>query len=276
MASENSDKKSELKALTKGIVDTALKNSQSESDAKNEPISNLNGEDLKLFSFKNTEALLIIAFISHILFFLLNRIGNQDYANYINPYSISNTWTFYWVWLVLALILSSKRIIKLNVNFGILITSGFVIVCLSMLLGSLLLFVIPKLPLNYVGIRISEGVDYTHRSEEIEKIGYKYLLDVGEIETKQYFDSKINSRSKRDKFYKYLDTESFHFWQTGVAKGYRYKTHNNLTERLELWFTVGPVLLMDILLSSFKTFLVLFILNTLWYRKNRTHYLFQS
>ena len=77
-------------------------------------------------------------------------------------------------------------------------------------------------------------MDYNYSSEEIKKLEYEYLLDVGEIETKEYFDSKVNSKRKRDKFYKYLDTKSFHFWQTGVAKGYRYKTPNNLTERFNL------------------------------------------
>jgi len=119
-------------------------------------------------------------------------------------------------------------------------------------------------PARYIGITHRESnetaIIWSSDSEE-----HASSLEKGFLYKKGSKDYKIDM-SEYKKREGLINTESFIFWQTGVAHGYNpmglasYKAPRSFFDHIELFFTIGPVMLVECLMKGVYYNLIIFLL----------------
>lgn len=207
-----------------------------------------------------------------IFFFLFGSCSsNKDMSDSI-------PWTFHTLWEIAALVLifyiAKKIKISLQVYFYSLLLGSF-------LIGLIWIFIPGIMYANYYGIksRISEETHTEGRYDE--QIEYDYPLSLGFLYAKH--DPEFTRDFKEyESFNEYVDTEGFLFWQTGLASGYypynipEYNGANTLFDKIELIFTIGPVVLVECTIKGLLTnFPILIIVQVLIILIKKKHILIE-
>lgn len=172
--------------------------------------------------------------------------------------------TLHWVWEILALLLIYIALNKLKVHIGLFALVLF----FGLVISSAVLYFIPDslklIKANYYGIVIRETPEAS--------LTPSLLFKSNDPELK----SELKESSRENA---YVSTKGFLFWQTGLSYGFlpdkikEYNGGETFTNHIELFFTVGPMVLVDCLITGIYTnFLILLLFQTIYFLFKKEHF----
>ena len=172
-------------------------------------------------------------------------------------------WTFHWIWEILGLFGILFIAKKLGVNFSVFFASLFVGM---IVIGVARIFIPDSFKFeNYCGVETRYTYD-THEEGRYDEIsvndfplvpGFLFRAD----DTELFHEIKESSVDNE-----YVGTRYFIFWQTGLAYGFspdrlsEYNGGDTTLDLIELFFTVGPMVLVECFITgicyNFPTFIL--------------------
>jgi hypothetical protein len=179
-------------------------------------------------------------------------------------------WTFEWVWEIAFFILCFLIIKRLQVNYGAVIGFFFVGIFVSSLVWDFYPKSYKVVTPNYYGIEARRTHDTHEEGEYGEQTVYDHELNAGFL-YKANDPEIMNSLNEAALDNEYAGTRGFMFWQTGLAYGFipdlldEYNGGTTFLNHLELYVTVGPMVLLECLLTGLYTnFITLILLQLIW------------
>ena len=126
---------------------------------------------------------------------------------------------------------------------------------------------------NYIGLSGLDVEDYEDsngidQSSTVQTKGYIYVAKDSRVEREI---SKLESVHKDG-----ISVEKFIFWQTALASGYNpkyipnYNCCNLSSDKLELYFTVGPLLMVEFFIAAIKDALLILIVFIAFRFRNKS------
>ncbi len=216
---------------------------------------------------------LIISIFSSIIFQLLIFLTNtNNYSNIsFNPY------TFYWVWILSAIMGVFYIIFKINVRLINFILISFFYGPILIILFS---FIIPdnlRIEGNYYGIQSRYNLDMHEEGYYDEIASYDNPIEVGYLYKKDD-PELLKEYGSKTELNESVSFRGFIFWQSGMANGFdpifikEYNVGNTLLDKIELYFTIGPISLLEcILQGSMNYFPFFFAVTVIWYLFTKRH-----
>jgi hypothetical protein len=201
------------------------------------------------------------------LFLMLKLVFSSDT-------NIQVPWTFSWVWIITAIIciyFFVARHVKEILKFIIITYFGY-------LISFTIWFCVPEqaknILANFSGIecRLSNetiNIDDSNQEYYIHQTVRGNLFNINNVEL---FED-LKEKSER---YSSIEQRKFIFWQTGLATGFKpkgivtYDEPKTFIQFIGLFFTVGPIVLVEcILLGFYNHFFILVLIHLFWnlYRK---------
>ena len=221
----------------------------------------------EVVSLKLILGLFVIVYIFNIIYFLYDSIANDA-----DLYG-SEPWTFYWLWILIALLILIGYLLKIKVNFmNIIISSPIIIIFIF--IGGILNKIVPDLD-RFYAIDTIAGDDRYIYSDEIESLEYKYFWE-GDIVSKEKLERTLNSRKEIKEFGEYFYWHPYIFWQTGVSMGYSYDTPYSFMGKIKYFMIVGPMTLLELFIKSLLPWCLTLLLSISWYRRHKKHFIFQE
>lgn len=179
-------------------------------------------------------------------------------------------WTFEWVWEIGFFVICFFILRRLQVYYGAAIVFLFV----GLIFSSIAWSFYPKsykfVEPNYYGVESRLNYDTHEEGRYDEQTVYDHKLSSGFLykSNDPEIMSELNEEARNNE---YAGTRGFMFWQTGLAYSFnpiRLKEYNGgktFLNHLELYLTVGPIVLLECFLTGLYTnFISLIILQLIW------------
>jgi len=182
-----------------------------------------------------------------------------------------------WIWYTLIFILFFLYLLYKKINYK----DFFFVLVLLGICSSLIWMFIPKrfdIPSNYAGIQtrltLNEYQTSGGNSRTDATFEYESSLDLGYVFEKSdpSFIKTVKGKAKWNEFVHY---DSFIFWHTAMAYGYnperleKYYGSDSIIGKLKLFFTVGPISILECFIKGIYYEFIFFILaHLIWYRHN--------
>lgn len=199
------------------------------------------------------------------------------YGTFSDKLTTDFPWTFHWMWEIFVLIGFSFIIKRFQISIGKFAGITF----FGLIVISVVWLFIPEsikvIKVNYYGVE-SRLTNETHEEGRYDeqvvndfplRLGFLYKADDPEL--LQEFVEKSN-------YNEYVATKGFLFWQTGLAYGfvpYRINEFNGghtFLDHIELFFTVGPMVLVECLINSlYQYFFILLLIQVVWLLIKKEH-----
>ena len=222
----------------------------------------LNKQDKWLRSLFVT--LLGAAAIEIFLIFYENLSGNKDVSKFV-------PWTFHTLWEIAALAGIAYAVKKCDIK----LETYFVSLMFGALLVGIIWIFIPDnlkiLEANYYGVESRISMETHEEGRYDERVEYNFPLTPGFLYKKG--DPELKRVFYKAKSYnEYVGTKGFLFWQTGLAYGFNpsgidgYNGSNGFLNRIELFFTVGPMVVAESFIKGMATnFIILMLAQIIWF-----------
>lgn len=213
---------------------------------------------------------LSVSILKELFVFVYSNSGRGDNSLDLVPN------TFYWVWLMIPVILMFLLFKKYKIKFDVFLISFFSLITVVVIIW----WFIPsslKLEPNYYGVESRVSLDSHESGRYDEKIEFDYSLKTGFLYNK-YDQELIKELEDARTYNDYVGTVEFLFWQSGLACGFipfgirEYNGGIGFYKRVELYFTIGPVVLLEILIKAlYYNFMIVFLIQFLWFVSKKEH-----
>ena len=203
---------------------------------------------------------------------LLDRFSGDEHTGRI-------PWTFHTLWEISFVVIAAfaaERLGKKSDGFwAAVLLGGFISFFLSLIIPDSLI-----LRPQYYGIKSRISME-TQPSGRYDVERYVTPLDKDFIYHKD--DPELNQRlAELSEYCEYKGRRGFLFWQTGLADGYDpslldgYNGGKGFLSRVELFFTVGPLLIVEASLEGLtRLFPILMLIVGVWYLAKKENIWFE-
>jgi hypothetical protein len=217
---------------------------------------------IKKLRLKKIFEVFLLSFLAslcmELLIFLFQFLELQDTMN-------SLPWTFYWVWIFVAFLFINLIIRRFQIKFenfiSITIFGSFIVWALSITFPN---YVTVK-NYNFYGVEFRKNLNYSigdlYNETKIfdEPLQKSFLFSVNDLAMMEEYNEKKSENES-------VKLIGFMFWQAGLAYGFMPQNINefngadNNDKRIELYFTVGPMVIAECLLVGVRKNLIIFFL----------------
>lgn len=190
--------------------------------------------------------------------------GNKDVSEFV-------PWTFHTLWEIAALAGIAYAVKKCNIPLETYFPG---LVFGALLVGIIWIFVpdnLKVLEANYYGVQSRMSMETHEEGIYYERVEYDFPLSTGLLFRKDDPELKRKFYEARN-YNEYIGTKGFLFWQTGLAYGFNpigideYNGGHGFLNRIELFFTVGPMVILESFIRGLATnFLLLMLAQIFWF-----------
>jgi len=206
-----------------------------------------------------------ISFLLEIIAMLYGSFSNDKEVSELVPYS------FHWVWELAAIIASYYIIKRFKVKWDVFYIALFVSMIISVIAWMFIPNSMKILEANYYGVETRITNDIHEEGRADENLVHDYPLCPGFL-YKKNDPALLKEFRKAEVLNEHVNTRGFLFWQTGLAYGFipdllgEYNGDDNILDHIELFFTVGPLVLVECFIDGVYTnFLILIITQFIWF-----------
>jgi hypothetical protein len=180
-------------------------------------------------------------------------------------------WVFHRIWEIMALIGIYTLVKKLKASFGKFVIMAVLGSIISTVVWAFIPDSLKFIRANYYGIETRYSNE-THQEGQYDQntvpdfpliTGYLYKADDPDLAI---------AISESTSYNEYVATKGFFFWQTGFANGFKadllkqYNGADSFFDQIELFFTVGLVVLVECLINGlYKHFFTFILAQIIWF-----------